>query len=156
MSRYYCLTVTSVWLSSGYVDKKRKGDFWWGSVCIKLHKLLHNPILDKIHNEFYIMSNMQTTNIDDITKRLLPLTVLRRKAGEVLSKLEEVGEMLITKDGKPVAKLSSLTTTKVQKANIDVDLKKLKSITGGYRLGKISPKQIKKIINQQYERVLPR
>ena len=97
------------------------------------------------------------TSLEEFTKRLLPLTYFRRNAGEVIEKLEKVGTIILTKDGKPVAKLSPLTEKikKTQDKNIEENLKKVRKFAGGYHLGPISPKKIKKIIMQQYEKVLP-
>ncbi|OGK24404.1 hypothetical protein A3A46_01120 [Candidatus Roizmanbacteria bacterium RIFCSPLOWO2_01_FULL_37_13] len=95
----------------------------------------------------------QLIDIEELTKRLLPVTYFRRNAGEIIEKLEKVGTIILTKDGKPVAKLTSLK--KKKDFDVDENLKKLKKIAGGYHLGKISPKKIKKIIMQQYESVLP-
>lgn len=50
---------------------------------------------------------MEKTVIDELTKRLLPITELRRNAGAILNRLPEVGSFILTKDGKPVAKISS-------------------------------------------------
>lgn len=99
----------------------------------------------------------QSIDIEELTKRLLPLTYFRRNAGEVIKNLEKIGSLILTKDGRPVAKLTSLKekAEKEQDEDIEENLKKLKKFAGGYHLGKISPRKIKKIIMQQYERVLP-
>ena len=82
----------------------------------------------------------QLIDIEELTKRLLPVTYFRRNAGEIIEKLEKVGTIILTKDGKPVAKLTSLK--KKKDFDVDENLKKLKKIAGGYHLGKISPKKI--------------
>lgn len=93
-------------------------------------------------------------NIEELPKHLLPLTYLRRNAGKVLAQLNKVGVFIITKDGKPVAKLSTLKEEISEKRNEKDMIKKIKKVIGGFHLGKISPSKIKKIIYQQYERVL--
>lgn len=102
---------------------------------------------------------MQTNiddNIDKFTKRLLPLTVLRRNAGEVLRKLPSVGTYILTKDGKPVAKLTAISETKERlKDEIKGDIKKIRKLAGGLSLGKLSPEELNRIIDKQYEQVLP-
>lgn len=95
----------------------------------------------------------QLDDIEELTKRLFPLTYFRRNAGEILEKLEFIGPIILTKDGKPIAKLTSLKgeSTQGEKEN----LLKVKKFVGGYHFGKITSGQIKKIILQQYEKVLP-
>lgn len=96
-----------------------------------------------------------SANIDYLTKRLLPLTVLRRKAGEVLAKLPEVGSYLVTKDGKPVAKLSALSTQE-HKETVKERLERLKPLIGGFKLGiSMTPKQMNKLLDKRYEEMLP-
>lgn len=137
-----------------------KWDFGRGKIYAKLHTKLHNPILDKLHSRYYIINNMQTKMTDDIdklTQRLLPLTVLRRNAGEVLEKLQLVGSYILTKDGKPIAKLSSLTKNKFSERDIEKDLKKLRKLAGGFHLGgNLSPQKINKLLDDRYEKMLPR
>lgn len=98
---------------------------------------------------------MQNINIDDLTKRLIPLTYLRRNTGEVLDKLRIEGELLLTKDGRPVAKLSSLEAVS-EKRDVATDIKKIRQLAGGFHLGKITPKQINRIIEKSYEKMLSR
>lgn len=99
---------------------------------------------------------MNTINIEDLTKRLLPLTYLRRNAGEVLANLPKVGTYILTKDGKPVAKLSVLEK-EAKKEDIDSKLKKLRKLAGGFKLGgDLTPEKINKIIDKSYEHLLPR
>lgn len=96
------------------------------------------------------------SNIDELTKRLLPLTYFRRKAGEVLSRLPQVGSFILTKDGKPVAKLSMLSK-EVKKETPEERQAKLKPLIGGFKLGiKLTPKQINKLLDQSYEEMLYR
>ena len=92
-------------------------------------------------------------DIDELTKRLLPLTYFRRNAGEVIENLQTTGTIILTKDGKPVAKLTSVIQE--SKSDEEENLKKIKRFAGGYHFGKISTKQIKKIILSQYDKVLP-
>jgi prevent-host-death family protein len=102
------------------------------------------------------MSNLNISNLDDFTQRLLPLTVLRRNAGEVLARLSKVGSFIVTKDGRPVAKLSTLEKkTKIESTK--ERLAKLKPLIGGFRLGiGLTPKQLNKLIDKSYEEMLPR
>lgn len=95
-------------------------------------------------------------NANEITKRLLPLTLFRRRAGEVLAKLSEVKIYVITKDGKPVAKLTAIDEPLSEETRAQ-RLTKLKSLSGGFRLGKgRSPSQINKLLDRGYEQMLPR
>ncbi|MBM3282698.1 hypothetical protein FJY90_00455 [Candidatus Gottesmanbacteria bacterium] len=97
-----------------------------------------------------------TFNLDDFTQRLLPLTVLRRKAGEVLAKLQEVKVYVVTKDGKPVAKLSALNEPAVVETTKE-RLARLRSLIGGFRLRiGLTPRQLNKLIEESYEKMLPR
>lgn len=50
-------------------------------------------------------------NISDIANQMIPLTYFRRNAGEVLEKLTDLGQLIIIKDGKPVATLTSVSPT---------------------------------------------
>ncbi|MBM3284124.1 hypothetical protein FJY90_07865 [Candidatus Gottesmanbacteria bacterium] len=97
-----------------------------------------------------------TYNLDDFTQRLLPLTVLRRKAGEVLARLERVKVFVVTKDGKPVAKLSALNE-RADKETTKEKLARLKPLIGGFRL-RIgwTPKQLNRLVEESYEKMLPR
>lgn len=95
-------------------------------------------------------------NVNEITKRLLPLTLFRRRAGDVLKNLSQVKMYVITKDGKPVAKLTALDEP-VSEETKHQRLAKLKSLSGGFRLGKgMSPSQIDKLLDKRYEQMLPR
>ncbi len=99
---------------------------------------------------------MQTlTNLDDITKRLVPLTYFRRKAGEAFDKLPQLGMLIITKNGKPVAKLSKISNTETNtQPKPAQDLEKVNKVIGGFRLGRVSPAKFKSIILKRYDRVL--
>lgn len=102
------------------------------------------------------MSKLSFSDIDDITQRLLPLTVFRRNAGEVLARLPKVGTFILTKDGRPIARLSTLEErTKIETTK--ERLVKLKPLIGGFRLGiGLTPKQLNKLIDKSYEEMLPR
>lgn len=92
--------------------------------------------------------------LDQFTKQLLPITFLRRKAGLVLKKLENVGTLILTKDGKPVAKIIAIDK-KPHDMTKQERLEAVKKAAGGFHLGQLTPRQIKKIIMKQYDRVLP-
>lgn len=95
----------------------------------------------------------QLIDIDELTKRLLPLTYFRRNAGEIIGKLETLGTIILTKGGKPVAKLTPLKEK--EESDEKENLLKVKKFAGGFHFGNITPKQIKKIILSRYEKVLP-
>ena len=100
----------------------------------------------------------QLIGINELTERLLPLTYFRRNAGQVIKKLDKVGSVILTKDGKPIAELISLKKQgkKEEKDKaVEENLKKLYKFAGGYDFGPISPRKIKKIIMKHYEKVLP-
>lgn len=101
-----------------------------------------------------IMDTLST--IDDFAKKLLPLTYFRRNAGKVMAKLPKVGTFILTKDGKPVAKLSMLKD-ETKEENIEKNIAKLKSLAGGFKLGKgMSPAKINKLLDARYAEMLPR
>lgn len=113
-------------------------------------------MLDKVYRTLYTddMDNLQT--IEDFSKRLLPLTYFRRNAGKVMARLPKVGTFILTKDGKPVAKLSILTE-ETKEENVEKNIAKLKSLAGGFKLGKgMSPAQINKLLDARYAEMLPR
>ena len=115
-----------------------------------------NLMLDKACRTLYIksMDNLQT--IEDFSKRLLPLTYFRRNAGKVMAKLPKAGTFILTKDGKPVAKLSTIREN-VYGGDIEENIKKLKKLAGGFRLGKgLAPSKINKIIDESYAKNLLR
>ncbi len=98
--------------------------------------------------------NTSNVNIEDIMQKILPLTVFRRKAGEVLKKLPQVGTFLITKDGKPVAKLCALDTSESYITS-QQKVQKAKSLIGGFDLGiRQSPEKLNKLIDKNYEKML--
>lgn len=101
-------------------------------------------------------SNMNLSDLNEFTQRLLPLTVFRRNAGEVLARLPEVGTFILTKDGRPIARLSTLEEkTKIETTK--EKLARLKPLIGGFRLGiGLTPKQLNKLIDKSYEEMLPR
>jgi len=101
------------------------------------------------------MQNTQFQDIDILVNKILPLTQLRRNPSKALAKLEEVGGFIITKDGKPVGKLLPLKK-KEKEISKEEMLSKIKTLSGGFKIGiKVKPSQIKKLINQSYEKVLP-
>lgn len=103
------------------------------------------------------MQTISDTQISDFTAKLIPLTYFRRRAGEVLEKLPEAGNFILTKDGNPIAKLSVLAENKVKTEDqITADIRKIRRIAGGLHLGKIAPSQINRIIEKSYEKMLPR
>lgn len=98
---------------------------------------------------------MQQTDINDFTQRLLPLTVFRRNAGMVLEKLKGSGELIITKDGKPIARLSSLETEDTNE-NTEKKLTRLRKLAGGLRFKKqLSPQDINRKLDKRHEKMLP-
>lgn len=98
----------------------------------------------------------ETFDTNEITKRLLPLTLFRRRAGDVLANLSKVKVYIITKDGKPVAKLTTIDEPTLEETGPQ-RLAKVKSLSGGFRLGKgMSPPQINKLLDKRYEQMLPR
>jgi len=84
------------------------------------------------------------------------MTDLRRNPKEAFRKLDKVGGFIVTKDGKPVAKLLPLGRTGKIETKKD-KLQRLQFLSGGFRLGlKMSPKKINRIIDQSYEQMLSR
>ncbi|MBI5465632.1 hypothetical protein HY946_03395 [Candidatus Gottesmanbacteria bacterium] len=102
------------------------------------------------------MQISQNDYLDQYAEQLLPITLLRRNAGSVLKKLETLGTLILTKDGRPIAKITPLEKSLTNVSKIDSDLQMVKKLAGGLHLGKTTPRQIKKIILKQYDRVLPR
>jgi|YNPMSStandDraft_1061717.scaffolds.fasta_scaffold52426_2 prevent-host-death family protein len=101
------------------------------------------------------MQNIHFQDIDVLVNKILPLTQLRRNPSKVLAKLEEVGGFIITKDGKPVGKLLPLKKAGKELSKEEM-LAKIAALSGGFKIGiKAKPSQIKKIINQNYEKMLP-
>lgn len=112
-------------------------------------------MIDIVRRSLYTkgMDNLQT--IEDFSKRLLPLTYFRRNAGEVMARLPKVGTFILTKDGKPVARLSILKE-ETKEGDIEKNIAKLKSLVGGFKLGKgMSPAKINKLLDARYAEMLP-
>ena len=65
-------------------------------------------------------------NISDIASQMIPLTYFRRNAGDVLEKLADLGQLIIIKDGKPVATLTSISPTIQNSVNWNNFLEKVK------------------------------
>ncbi len=55
--------------------------------------------------------NLQTFDINEFNNRIVPLTYFRRNAGEVFDKLSSLGQLIIIKDGQPIARLSSIPSS---------------------------------------------
>jgi len=113
--------------------------------------------LDKMCNLSHNKFMLNTTQLADFTQRLVPLTYFRRNAGEVLDKLSRYGNFVLTKDGQPVAKLSFFTNKAVSsRRQIEADLKKVKKLAGGFRLGgDLTPEKINQILDDRYAEMLP-
>lgn len=47
-------------------------------------------------------------DIANVANQMIPLTYFRRNAGEVFEKLSFLGQLIILKDGQPIATLNSL------------------------------------------------
>lgn len=109
-----------------------------------------------MRNTVYTPKYMNTlSSLDDLIDRLLPLTYFRRNAGKVMAKLPMVGTFILTKDGKPVAKLSAVEP-KFSKEKVEENLIKLRRLAGGFHLGKdLTPSKINKIIKKSYAKNLP-
>lgn len=99
--------------------------------------------------------NVQTLNVSQITQRLLPATMLRRNIGQVLDKLSQFGNIIITKDGRPVAELVAISPDRLLTSSQRVD--KAKTLLGGYKLGiKLTPAQLNQDYDKTYDEMLPR
>jgi hypothetical protein len=48
----------------------------------------------------------------DLVSRIIPVTDLRRRFGEITEDLEMMGEIILTKDGRPFAILKAVPTEK--------------------------------------------
>lgn len=95
---------------------------------------------------------------EDFTQRLVPLTYFRRNAGAVLRKLSLHKSLILTKDGQPIAEISSFKKNKKisTQDQIEADLKKLKSLSGGFKLGgNLTPEKINQILDDRYAEMLP-
>lgn len=94
--------------------------------------------------------------IDDFAKRLLPLTYFRRNAGTVLDSLEKGKAFILTRGGRPFAKISLLADFKKELTR-EEKLRKLKKAIGGFRLGRgMTPSQMNKLLDKRYAEMLPR
>jgi len=72
----------------------------------------------------------------------------------VFKRLSEIGEFIVTKDGKPIARLSSLKISK-DVESISEKLKKLHKLAGGLKIKKHpNPKDITRILNNRHEKML--
>lgn len=54
--------------------------------------------------------NISSVSVADIANQMVPLTYFRRNAGDVLAKLANAGQLIIIKDGKPVATLTAVSS----------------------------------------------
>ena len=71
--------------------------------------------------------------ITDIANQMVPLTYFRRNAGDVLNKLADLGQLIIIKDGKPVATLTAVSSRVQDTVHWDKFLKNVRvsrSFTG--------------------------
>lgn len=62
--------------------------------------------------------NLQTFDINEFNNRIVPLTYFRRNAGEVFGRLSQIKQLLITKDGVPLAIISDLSAPSNTKQGI--------------------------------------
>lgn len=86
--------------------------------------------------------------------QILPITDFRRNAGKYLDKLGSLEKLMLTRDGKPVAELRTLS--REEPKNPETILFRISAFSQGFRSGaKFSTKKIKKILLNQYDRVLP-
>jgi len=58
---------------------------------------------------------MKYNYLDELTKKLIPITELRRNAGSILNKLPVAGSFVLTKSGKPIAELVAIGKSKKAK-----------------------------------------
>jgi antitoxin (DNA-binding transcriptional repressor) of toxin-antitoxin stability system len=99
--------------------------------------------------------NGNTITIDDISRHLLTMTELRRRPGEVLRRLPEVGTYFLSKDGRLIAQIIPLQGASDVSTNKKAAVAKLYSLAGGFRSKKsLSPSQLNKFYDQQYEEML--
>ena len=81
--------------------------------------------------------------------------MLRRNTGQVLDKLPQYGNIIITKDGRPVAELVAISPDRLLTSSQRVD--KVKTLLGGFKLGiKLTPEQLNKDYDEIYDEMLPR
>lgn len=62
--------------------------------------------------------NLFTFDINDFNNQTVPLTYFRRNAGEVFERLSKFKQLIITKDGKPLAIISDLLVSPNSKQGI--------------------------------------
>lgn len=62
--------------------------------------------------------NLSTFDINDFNNQTVPLTYFRRNAGEVFERLSQFKQLIITKDGKPLAIISDLLASPNSKQGI--------------------------------------
>lgn len=99
--------------------------------------------------------NVQPLDTNQITQRILPATMLRRNIGRILDQLPQSGNMIITKDGRPVAELTAISPDKLLTFSQRVD--KVKTLLGGFKLGILqTPEQLTKDYDKTYDEMLPR
>ena len=65
-------------------------------------------------------------DILDVANQMVPLTYFRRNAGAVLEKLSTLSQLIIIKDGKPVATLTSISPVVQNSINWNSFMKKVK------------------------------
>lgn len=85
------------------------------------------------------------------TDRLVPISELRRYAGEYLDRLPQAKMYIITRSGRPFARLAFLDADSVV-SNSKGKLVNFFRAAGGLHLKKhLSPLQINKILDKNYE-----
>lgn len=62
--------------------------------------------------------SLSTFDINEFNSQTVPLTYFRRNAGEVFARLSQTKQLIITKDGKPLAIISNLSTPSSSKQGI--------------------------------------
>ncbi len=62
--------------------------------------------------------NLNTFDIEEFNNRIVALTYFRRNAGKVFERLSQTKQLIITKDGKPLAIISDMPTTSDSKQGI--------------------------------------
>ena len=65
-------------------------------------------------------------DILDVANQMVPLTYFRRNAGAVLEKLSTLSQLIIIKDGKPVATLTSISPVVQNSINWNRFMEKVK------------------------------
>lgn len=101
------------------------------------------------------MDSTGTININDLSKHLLTMTELRRRPGEVFQKLPQVGMYIVWKNGEEIGRI--LPPEKKEEIDVQKNLEKVEKLAGGFHFGKgLTPAQMNKFYDQQYEEMLPR